>query len=284
MASLTEVYEGVGEVATRRQVYAGVGLFGVGAVFGLAGLIVGSTQLLSVFGVGTFGARRIAGLLAGLGVPAILLGIFTVLPADRRVRAAAAIGAAISVLGVAMFWVVYPSDWAGYGQDYTLLVTGIYTLGIVITFWCLFVAVINFKTRNDPGGTVRLEITKDGKTKIIHDVPRSVIRNQGVGSVGIFGSTTTESIESTLDDAVVTTGSTVSDGGATEPEIRSPLDDDGRIMESTPEPIAPVDTYCGNCSYFEYVRSSGGIRPFCGFNDTVMDDMNACEHWQPNQP
>lgn len=295
MASLAEVYEGVGVVATRRQVYVGIGLFVIGSILGLAGLIVGSTQILAAFDIGVYGSRRIAGLLAGLGVPAILLGIFTVLPADRRVRAAAVIGAGITVLGVSAFWVVYPYHWAGYGRDLTLPVSAIYTFGMVVTLWSLFVAITTFKTRNDPGGTVRLEVTKDGVTRIIREAPSggsggSRGLSGGLGGVGVFGSTTTGSSGTTTsgssDGATVTRSgrSTVSDGGAAEPQLHSPLDDDGAIMEPAPaSPPAHVDTYCGNCAYFDYVRSGGGIKPHCGFNDEVMSDMTACDHWKPNQ-
>lgn len=276
MASLTETYQGVGEVATERQVYAGVGLFLIGVVFGIAGLIIGTTEVLAGFGIDTLGSRQIAGVLGGLGVPSILLGIGTVLPAARKVRVAALIGASIAVLAVAMFWVVYPSHWAGFGQDWTLHVSAIYALGTGITFWCLFVGVVNFKTRNDPGGTVRLYLTKDGVKKVVESTTPSTTTS-GKGSVGVVGSTpSTSSTRSTPAPAPV------SDGGATTGIDNS--SDDGAILGDEPAPRPhPVDTYCGNCTHFEYVQSGNGIKPYCGYNESVMDDMSACDHWEANQ-
>ena len=83
-------------------------------------------------------------------------------------------------------------------------------------------------------------------------------------------------------------GAATSDGGAAVSDISSPLDaDDGRdaeIVESaTDQSAAPTDRYCGNCTHFEYVRSSDGMVPYCTRHDTAMDDMDACEEWTPNQ-
>ncbi len=45
----------------------------------------------------------------------------------------------------------------------------------------------------------------------------------------------------------------------------------------------PSDRYCGNCQHFEYVRSSSsGMVPYCGRHETAMNDMDACEEWEPN--
>lgn len=286
MASLTEVYGNVGEVATERQVTLGVTIFLVGSLLAIVALVVGTTQVLSSYGIGTFGARRIAGTVGGLAVPAVFVGIFMVLPASQRIRAAAAIGASIAVLGVALFWWAYPSHWAGYGRDLTLQVLGIYFLGTCTTFWCLFTAVANFKIRNDPGGTVtlqRLIMRQDPST------PSSESRrgDSGLGSVGLFGRPTSGS--SGASDAVVTKGggsrAAASDGGATEESLSSPLDeDDATIMEPERPPVTePVDRYCGNCAQFQYARTGGGIKPYCGHTREVMDDMTACEHWEPNR-
>jgi hypothetical protein len=43
-----------------------------------------------------------------------------------------------------------------------------------------------------------------------------------------------------------------------------------------------TDAYCGNCRYFEYVRTNEGMQPRCGYYGEMMDDMDACEEWEPN--
>ena len=59
-----------------------------------------------------------------------------------------------------------------------------------------------------------------------------------------------------------------SDGGAAA-DITSPLD-------------GPQDKYCGSCEHFDYVRTDDGLKPYCGLHDEVMDDMEACAEWTPN--
>ncbi len=324
MTSLSDVYEGgVGNEASFRQRALGVTLFLVGAVMVVIGLVLASTEILSAIGIGRFESRRIAGLFAGLGVPSVFVGIFIVLPASTRVRAAAAIGASIAVLGVAMFWSVYPSQWLGASVErhYTFEVSAIYFVGTMITFWCLFVGIANFKTRNSPGGTVKLEVTKEGKTKVI-EVDRADLRS-GLGGIGLLGGTPDGSVETQTNRP----SATVSDGGARPTDIRTPgetvepstVDEgvdvihgstdgresggarqsrvDGRTTSGQQttsgqkpnagrtthgRPDDAVDTYCGNCTYFEYVRTGTGIRPYCGYHREEMDDMEACEEWEPN--
>jgi phosphoenolpyruvate carboxylase len=142
-------------------------LFAVGVALAALGALFGTTELLSGFGYGIYESRRIAGVLAGFGVPAVFSGIVTVLPATRRVRVAAAGGATLAACGVLWFWMAYPADWAGYGRDLTLPVTALYLLGTTVTFACLFVGVARFKTRNAPGGTVSLDVVMTGVAIIV---------------------------------------------------------------------------------------------------------------------
>ena len=69
MASLTEVYEGGNNGAGRRQLYAGVALFTVGAVLLVAGIVVAATGVGSRFGLDLYDARGVAGILGGVGLP-----------------------------------------------------------------------------------------------------------------------------------------------------------------------------------------------------------------------
>ncbi len=268
MTSLGETYEGHGGVKKRpRRLYLGIGLFLVGSLLAVVGILAATTNFFAAFGLDSYGSYKLAGISAGLGVPAVFIGVFAVLPTTSdRVRAAAAIGSSITILGVAMFWYAYPQHWRGHGQHLTLPVTAVYFVGLITTFWCLFTAIVNFKTRNDPGGTVTMEVTRKGETKIVE-----VEKPHGLGGIGVFGDGPTGA-EPTADP--------VSDGGAASNDIASPMD------TNQPRPSArtdPTDAYCGNCTHFDYVRTDSGMTPYCGLHDRQMADMDACDRWQSNR-
>jgi len=197
MASLTEVYEGyVRTVTTSRRLYFGASLFAAGAAMVVGSIAVATTGVGAQFGLGLVEGRRVAGILAGLGLPAVFLGVFTVLPAGPTARAASVIGASVSVLGVALFGYVYPARWFGAGDPLAVVTVLVYFAGGVTTLACLFAALATFKTRVDPGGTARMEITEEGGVRLVErlgsgsptgagsgSLPRSAF-----GSVGLFGS------------------------------------------------------------------------------------------------
>ena len=268
MTSLGETYEGHGGVKKRpRRLYLGVGLFLAGSLLVVVGILAATTDLFGAVGLDVYGARKLAGITAGLGVPAVFVGVFVVLPATSdRVRAAAAIGSSITILGVAMFWYAYPHHWAGYGQHLTLPVVAVYFVGLMTTFWCLFAAVVNFKTRNDPGGTVTMEVTRKGETKIVE-----VEKPGGLGGIGVFGDA----------PGGASRYQPRQRGGASSEDISSPM---GSGRERTTSPRTnPTDAYCGNCVHFDYVRTDSGMTPYCGLHDRRMADMDACERWQSNR-
>ncbi|MFC6787073.1 DUF7139 domain-containing protein [Halobaculum halobium] len=209
MSSLAEVYEGqVGEYASLRRLYLGVGSFSLGALLVVVSIVIAATDLTTgVLGWDLGQARETAGILAGLGLPATFLGVLAVMPTSRRTRAAAVVGAGVAVLGVALFAHAYPCHWSGarcVGEyaDLTLPTAGVYFLGAFTTFWCLFTGVANFKARNNPGGTVTLEITREGETKVI-EVPKSTAEElrgakgttDRVGGVGLLGTTPDGNVE-----------------------------------------------------------------------------------------
>lgn len=270
MTSLSEVYGGTRkQEADPGRLYAGVVLFLAGAGLVLAGIVVATTGLLRGGGTSIYEVRELGGILAGVGVPAVFIGILIVLPADRDTRAAAVVGAAVAVLGVALFAHAYPCQWSGAtcapAGDLTLPTVGVYTLGAMITTWSVFVGIATFKRRNDPGGTVRMSVTRQGETKIVEVDPR-----QEQGSVGLFGSGSSAPVQAVTGagDAEVM-GQT--DGGATDRDIQEI--GGGNV---------PADRYCGNCASFEYVRTEEGIKPYCGAHDEVMDEMDPCDKWTPN--
>ena len=276
MASLSEVYERGRGGADLRRLYAGVALFLVGVVLAVTGLVFGtSTAVAELFGLGVFEAREVAITAAGVGFPLTFIGVVTVLPqSGRRVRVASFVGAAISLFGVLLFWEFYPMQWYGMETDYTLPVSGIYFVGVLTTFWAVFVAVANFKTRTDPGGTVKLEITKQGKTRVVK-VSNEGLRNR-LSGIGFLGSTPDG------DTPTQTAGTgrdrpPVSDGGSSTATA-------GHDAEFVDEPSSNPrgDVYCGNCAHFNYVRTNDGMKPYCGFHGEVMDDMDPCDQWEGN--
>jgi hypothetical protein len=212
MTSLGEAYGGAG--TDRRRLYLGVGLFLVGSAALVAAIVATSTDLVTGAGYSVGEVREFGGIVGGVGVPLALLGVFTVMPAARRTRAAAVVGASVSMLGVALFSHAYPCRWVNAtcgpaAADLTLPTVGIYFLGAMTTLWCLLVGVANLKTRNDPGGTAKLDVVRKNETRVVEvDDPEP-----GFGGIGLFGADP---------DGDVAT-QTASDGGADdEPAVRSP--------------------------------------------------------------
>ncbi|WP_324663021.1 DUF7139 domain-containing protein [Haloarcula sediminis] len=209
MTSLTDVYEGeVGRVATRRQQLVGGGLFLAGAA-GLVGAIaLATTGLGTTLGLGAYAAREVAGVVAGAGLPAVVLGIFAVLPAGPRTRLTAVAGAAVALVGVVAFQRLYPYSWMADAPLLALGASTVYFVGVLTTFWCLFAALATFKTRNDPGGTARMEVTEEGTIRLVEQ-SRSF---PGLGGIGFFGRDPDGDIETQTNRREAAT----SDGGATQ--------------------------------------------------------------------
>lgn len=279
MTSLAEAYEGhVGEEGSLRRLYLGVASFLVGSLLVVVGIVAATTDVLSLVGLGTFGSRRVAGLLAGLGVPAAFLAGFVVLPSSsKRHRAAGLIGASIAVFGVSLFWYAYPEHWAGYGRNLTLPVVAVYFFGIITAFWSLFAAILQFKTRNDPGGTVSLNVATKVETRTV-EVPSEESESGGMGGVGFMGDLVGEADAA---DGRRPGVQTASDGGSDGDAVTSPMDASARTGQTERVDATP-DRYCGNCAHFDYVRTDDGMAPYCGLDRRRMDDMDACEEWRPN--
>jgi len=298
MTSLSDVYEGgVSTVADPRQRAAGLALFAAGAALVVAAIALATTGLRGVVGLGVIDARWYAGVLAGLGVPAVFVGIFVVLPASDRSRAAAAIGASLAVFGVVLYGYAYPDRWFAADPAVALVTTLIYAAGALLTFWCLFVSVATFKRRNDPGGTARIEITEEGNVRVVS----ADSSTSEFGSVGMFGSDPDGDVPTQTNDPsssdTIRQPEPTGDGGLHQPEPTSdggavaeqPSNDrvaddalvDDEILQAAKERGSP-DRYCGNCAHFEYVRADGEITPYCTRYEELMDDMDACEHWDEN--
>ncbi|PCR90002.1 DUF7139 domain-containing protein [Natrinema ejinorense] len=212
MTSLTEVYDGTAPGVTSRRLYTGTALVLLGAALAVVAVLVATTDLFGEFAVELsgelaprFATVRVAGILAGFSVPTILVGVFVVLPASRRVQATAAISASLCLLGVVLFWHAYPQHWRYGGEQLTLEVSAIYLLGLLSAIWCLFSAVATFKRRNDPGGNLQMNVTRHNKTVLSVDDSSDA---GGLGGIGFFGGTPDGDVETqtNADDGTGGTG------------------------------------------------------------------------------
>jgi len=159
-----------------RRVVAGLALVGVGVL-----AVVAAVALVGLRAEST-AAKAYAGVLAGLGIPALLLGIVVVLPASRRSRLGVVFGTVVAGAGVALFWQVYPGRWTRTADPLAFETMMLYGLGCAIALWFVFVAITTFRRRNDPQGTVRLEVVRQGETRTVHvsnEQYRNLVRDGG---------------------------------------------------------------------------------------------------------
>lgn len=290
MTSLSDVYDGgVGSVAGRRQRALGAGLFVAGGAAVATAIPLATTDLATAIapGTGIYEAREVSGVLAGLGLPAAFVGILAVIPAGRVVRAAAAIGAGLAVLGVAMFVHAYPEQWLSTEPALAALTVLVYSLGAIVTFWCTFAGLATFRTRGEPGGTAHLDVTRTDTVRVVSEGPEG----SGIGGVGLTetpdgGVETQTNRGSAAEDA---TGTDLPDGEDT--GSRAGEDTSGsRAGDGAGSGTAPVvepgvggpDPYCGNCVHFAYARVDDEMQPYCTHHEDILDDMDACGEWTPN--
>jgi len=207
MTGLADAYQDdVGALQSHTRLKAGVGLLVLGTLLCLLALV------FAVANPTAWGARRLAGAFVGLAAPALAGGVVVILPASPRLRAAAAIGASLTVLGVAAFWRAYPEHWMGHGRELTPYVTGIYFLGMLTVALCLFAGIATLKRRNDPGGTVSL-VVGEGETKIVEVESDGGLG--GLGGVGFLGGTPEGDVETQTNRPQGASSSDTASSGAT---------------------------------------------------------------------
>ena len=317
MTSLAETYNSTKGGPSLRRLTFGLTLFLMGSMLVVSGIGVTTTQLLYGTDPAALTAKRqLGGVLAGVGVPAVLVGVFAILPSARLTKAAAAVGTGISLMGVLLFDHAYPCQWSGAvcgagKPDLTLLTVAVFSFGTMVTFWCLFVGVTNLRAT-------------DAESDPFESSQNASAGNQSDATSGAFGLFTTSRDE--------TNTTPTSDGGTEAESITSPFDptaasessesprspqtntnphSNPREQRSEPSPVqskrpsptprsssarthpenekntwrsADVDAslgdqYCGNCAHFEYVKTDSGIEPYCAAHDELMDDMVPCEEW-----
>ncbi|MFC7072280.1 hypothetical protein ACFQJ7_05255 [Halovenus rubra] len=162
MTSLDEAYsqDWTGDRNPRRVV-GGLALVGAGIVAVMIAMV-----LVGLQGDSTV-AKRYGGVIAGLGIPALLLGVVVVLPASNRTRLGVVFGTVIASTGVFLFWNVYPDRWTRTAEPLAFETTMLYGVGCVVALAFVFSAIASFRLRNNPQGTVRLEVVRQGETRTV---------------------------------------------------------------------------------------------------------------------
>jgi thiol:disulfide interchange protein len=160
MTSLDEAYGDESAVSRPRQSFAG------GALVGLGVLAIVAAMAAVWAGNGT-AAKQAAGIAAGVGIPLMLIGIVVALPASRRTRVGVIIGTVLSAGGVWLFQYAYPDRWTRTANPLAFETLLIYGVGCAIAVWFVFTAIANTRLRNNPQGTVSLEVVMQGETKTV---------------------------------------------------------------------------------------------------------------------
>lgn len=137
-------------------VIAGIGALGILVAMGLVAAWPNDT-----------GAKQAAAMSAGLGVPAMLIGIVVILPASRRNRGGVVVGTFLTLAGVALFWFAYPDRWTRTGESLAFETGALYAVGVAIALWYVFSALAAARLRNSPLGMVELEVIREGETRTV---------------------------------------------------------------------------------------------------------------------
>jgi len=160
-----------------RRVVAGATLGFVGALAVVVAILLVTTPLSSVVGAtAPHAAEKLGGTLGGLGIPAMFLSVVAVLPSSRREQSGVAVGAFLCLVGIGLFQVAYPYNWTVGEQTLAFETTMAYFIGSCVAFWFVFTAMASFRRRNDPYGTVKLEISHKGETKTVQVSPQEYRR------------------------------------------------------------------------------------------------------------
>lgn len=180
MPSLDEAYDQ--EQFTQRDPWRVRGGLALG-VLGALGVLA-AIGLVAVAG-DTTAAKGQAGVLAGLGVPAMLLAVVFVLPASSRQRIGVILGSAVTLVGVSLFWQAYPTQWTQTADPLAFETVMVYGVGGAVALWFVFTALATLRLRNNPQGTVELEVVRNGGTRTVEmsrDRYRSMVSDGGDAS------------------------------------------------------------------------------------------------------
>lgn len=161
MPSLEEAYDRRwASLREPRRVFAGLTLVA-------AGVLAVAIALVSLALDGGTAGKLVAGVAAGLGVPVMLVGVVVVLPASRRERLGVLAGTTLSTAGVVLFWNVYPGRWTRTADPLAFETLLLYGVGCALALWFVFTALASFRLRNNPQGTVQVEVIRQGETQTL---------------------------------------------------------------------------------------------------------------------
>lgn len=153
---LVELYRNyIGEPDRRTDVYLGFALFFGGLGLGLIGLALFGIERAVLAGE-VFWLREIAFAGGAFGLPLVLFSVVVLLPADRRALYVAAGGLAVTIVAIAFFVSVYPSDWNA-GADYSLRGVTIYAVGVVSVLASTGAALVSYHIERVSGGPAAAE-------------------------------------------------------------------------------------------------------------------------------
>lgn len=169
MESLGDAYTGSRfQGRDPRRVYAGAALFAVGVVALVAAIVIGTASVNELVGAdGVVAAQGIAGIIAGLAIPALMIGVVVVLPASRRERLGVLAGTVFCLAGVWLFTRFYPQQWTDGANPMAFPTMLTYFVGGCVAFWFVFTAIAEFHVRNNPTDKVNLELKRRGETKTV---------------------------------------------------------------------------------------------------------------------
>ncbi len=136
--------EYIGDPERIANIYAGFGLFFLGAGLGFVAVAVFLySTTLPVNTPQMYSVREVAGVAAGLGLPLLLSGIVVLLPVDKRMVYTAFGGLVISTLAVGLFVWAYPNNWnVTNPPDYSAQGIGLYSVGVVLVIAASGVALV----------------------------------------------------------------------------------------------------------------------------------------------
>ncbi|WP_254862539.1 DUF1508 domain-containing protein [Halovivax gelatinilyticus] len=128
--TLFRLYEHyVGEPESGKDVY-GYWVFILGCIVALTGLV--AFLVLYAGDANSTFYIRVTGVLGMTALSLCLFGIVLMLPVRRRGVQASVFGLLIAFGGVTTFGMVYPDDWRGFGDDYSVEVITVYATGLAI--------------------------------------------------------------------------------------------------------------------------------------------------------
>lgn len=179
-ATLLEWYERyVGEPDAETDVYLGFGLFFVGVALAVVGLALflwsASLEAGSAF---YWNLRRVAVVLASLGLPSSMVGIVVLLPVDRRALHAAAGGLAVCGLAMAFFVAVYPDNWNVQSTvDYSAQGIAVYAIGLVVVLASTAAALVAYQLERSRPASGNPETAPDEEItdeRVARDIERAM--------------------------------------------------------------------------------------------------------------